>query len=73
MLRRALDQGCQKLSDGTRIDISDVRLWTRCHIFSSAPATPCLWLDRYDVDGDFRETTWYRIVKQPLAQPLPAN
>ena len=25
MLRRALDQGCQKLSDGTRIDISDVR------------------------------------------------
>ena len=73
MVKRALGQGCQQLSDGTRMDVNQVAFVVSGervggHFFVCT-ANPCLWVDRLDVDGDFRETLWYRTYKQP--QPLP--
>ena len=55
MVRWALDHGCQALSNGTRLDVRGALLWERLE-FLLCVGSPCLWVRRDDVEGDFHET-----------------
>jgi hypothetical protein len=56
MVRWALDHGCQALSNGTRLDVRGALIWEPLVEFVLCVGSPCVWIRRDDVEGDFHET-----------------
>ena len=73
MVRWALDHGCQALSDGTRLDVRGALLWERLVEFVLCVGSPCVWVRRDDVEGDFHETMSRGNTAPPSPNPLHAS